>query len=48
MKIFKYLALLALASVPLLLIERKRKAAVRVAPVAIDSDDIFERELRVD
>ncbi len=45
MKFFKYLALLALASVPLLLIEKKKQKAV----VATDSDDdIFERDLRVD
>jgi hypothetical protein len=45
MKFFKYLALLALASVPLLLIE-KRKAST---PVVVDSDDdIFERDLRAD
>jgi len=46
MKLFKYIALLALASVPLLLIERKRRAAVSVSNN--DDDDIFERELRVD
>lgn len=46
MKLFKYLALLALASVPLLLMERRKKAVV---PIATDEDDdIFERELRVD
>jgi hypothetical protein len=45
MKFFKYLALIALASVPLLLIEKKK----RQTPVAAESDDdIFERELRAD
>lgn len=46
MRLFKYLALLALASVPLLLIERKKKDVIPVA--TNDDDDIFERELRVD
>ena len=46
MKFFKYLALLALASVPLLLIEKTRDEAVVVADT--DDDDIFERELRVE
>lgn len=45
MKFFKYLAVLALAAVPLLLIEKKRRQAS--APVDAD-DDMFERDLRVD
>jgi hypothetical protein len=45
MKIFKYLALLALASVPLLLIDRKK----REAEASREADeDIFEHDLRVD
>ncbi len=46
MKLFKYLALLALASVPLLLIEKKKQKAAAVA--AESDDDIFERELTTD
>jgi|DewCreStandDraft_4_1066084.scaffolds.fasta_scaffold112877_2 hypothetical protein len=46
MKFFKYLALLALASVPLLLIEKRKRVAAPV--INDDNDDIFERELRVD
>ena len=46
MKFFKYLAILALASVPLLLIEKKKK--VTATPSIDSDDDIFERELRVD
>lgn len=46
MKFFKYFALFALASVPLLLIGKRKRA---LAPLANDDDDdIFERELRVD
>ncbi len=46
MKLFKFFALLALASVPLLLIEKKKQKA---AAVAVESDDdIFERELTTD
>jgi hypothetical protein len=45
MKFFKYLALLALATVPLLLIERKKQQAVIAAE---SDDDIFERDLRAD
>lgn len=45
MKFFKYLALLALASVPLLLIEKKKQ---QVSVAADPDDDIFERDLRVD
>lgn len=45
MKLFKFLALLALASVPLLLIEKRKHQS----PVVVDSDDdIFERDLRAD
>ncbi len=43
MKFVKYLALLALATVPLLLIEKKKKKQVEAATVT--DDDIFEREL---
>lgn len=46
MRFLKYFALLALASVPLLLIEKRRK--VRAPLAADDTDDIFERELRAD
>lgn len=45
MKFFKYLALIAIASVPLMLIERKRREAM---PVPASDDDIFEHDLRVD
>lgn len=45
MKFFKYLAVLALAAVPLLLIEKKKHQE----SAAVDADDdIFERDLRVD
>jgi hypothetical protein len=44
MKFLKYFALLALASVPLLIVERRKQAS---AP-SVSDDDIFERELRVD
>lgn len=46
MKFFKYLALIALASVPLLMIERRSQSV----PVrsAVDDDDIFEQDLRVE
>lgn len=43
MRFFKYLALIALATVPLMLIERKRREATPAS-----DDDIFERDLRVD
>lgn len=46
MRLFKYIAFLALASVPLFLMERKRRPAVPDSNN--DDDDIFERELRVD
>ena len=46
MKFLKYFALLALASVPLLLIDRKNNVAA--GTTVVDDDDIFERELRVD
>ncbi|MEO8168039.1 MAG: hypothetical protein ABI623_07325 [bacterium] len=45
MKFFKYLALLALASVPLMLIEKQE--ARRPRPSTPD-DDIFEHDLRAD
>jgi hypothetical protein len=45
MKLFKYLALLALASVPLLLIEKQKKQTPAPADV---EDDIFERDLHAD
>lgn len=45
MKFFKYLALLALASVPLLMVQ---KNAVKVPAGADSDDDIFERDLRVE
>ncbi len=47
MKFFKYLALLALASVPLMLIDKK-KQEVRVAAGSPVDDDIFEHDLRAD
>jgi hypothetical protein len=47
MKFFKYLALLALASIPLMLID-KRKEGDHVAAVSSSDDDIFEHDLRVD
>lgn len=46
MKFFKYLALLALASVPLLLIEKKNRKAITATNS--DDDDIFERELHAE
>lgn len=46
MKFFKFFALLALASVPLLLIEKTRREPIRATDA--DDDDIFERDLRVE
>ncbi|MBI5472538.1 MAG: hypothetical protein HY961_09355 [Ignavibacteriae bacterium] len=45
MKLFKYLALLALASVPLLLMEKKKQQSQAATE---SEDDIFERELTTD
>ena len=47
MKFFKYLALLALASVPLMLIDKKKQEP-RVAPPSSSDDDIFEHDLQAD
>ncbi len=47
MKFFKYLALLALASVPLMLIDKKKQEA-RIAPASPPDDDIFEHDLQAD
>ena len=47
MKFFKYLALLALASVPLMLINKK-KEETRVFAGSPTDDDIFEHDLRAD
>lgn len=44
MKFLKYLALLALASVPLLIVERRKQ----VSAPSVSDDDIFERDLRAD
>ena len=44
MKLLKYFALLALATVPLLLIEKKRQQALSTDA----DDDIFERDLQSD
>jgi hypothetical protein len=44
MKFVKYIALLALATVPLLLIDKKKRE--RVEATTVDDDDIFERELK--
>ncbi len=43
MKFVKYIALLALATVPLLLIERKKKE--RAETTSVEDDNIFERDL---
>ena len=45
MKIWKIAALVALATIPLLLISSKKKAQ---EPVYSDSDNIFENELSAD
>jgi hypothetical protein len=45
MKIWKIAALVALATIPLLLISQKKKAQ---EPVFVDSDNIFENELSSD
>jgi len=45
MKIWKIAALIALATIPLLLISSKKKAQ---EPVYSDSDNIFENELSAD
>ena len=44
MKLLKIAAIVALASLPILLMKRERQAT----PVAVDTDEIFEHELRVD
>jgi hypothetical protein len=45
MRIWKIAALVALATIPLLLMSNKKKA---VEPICGDSDDIFENELSAD
>ena len=45
MKIWKVAALIALATIPLLLLEKKQRGT---KPESGDPDDIFDRELTVD
>ena len=45
MKFWKVAALIALATIPILLIEKKKRGA---KPESGDPDDIFDRELTVD
>lgn len=47
MKFFKYLALLALASVPLMFINKKEEET-RVPADSSADDDIFEHDLHAD
>ena len=44
MKLLKIAAIVALASLPILLMKKEKQAT----PVAVDTDEIFEHELRVD
>lgn len=48
MKIWKIAALVALATIPLILLSSNTKQKKHAEPVAADSDNIFESELSAD
>jgi hypothetical protein len=49
MKLFKYAALLALAAVPLLIVQKKAPAnGQKPAGETVDTDSIFEYELKAE